>query len=72
MIGKLIVHAPDRVRAITAAKKALGALRIEGVKTTIPLHLRILDDPGFASGEYDIHHLTKSGLLDTRSASGAA
>jgi acetyl-CoA carboxylase biotin carboxylase subunit len=63
MIGKLIVHAPDRSGAIRAGKDALRSLRIEGVKTTIPLHLRLLEDPAFVSGAYDVQHLAKSGLV---------
>jgi acetyl-CoA carboxylase biotin carboxylase subunit len=63
MIGKLIVHGPDRGSAIAAAREALAGLRIEGVKTTLALHQRILDDPGFQSGEYDVDHLPSSGLL---------
>ena len=43
MIGKLIVHQPTRREAIACMKRALGELHIEGVKTTIPLHQKILD-----------------------------
>jgi acetyl-CoA carboxylase biotin carboxylase subunit len=63
MIGKVIVHAATRAEAIAAGKEALAAMRIEGVRTTIPLHLRLLDDPAFVRGEYDIEHLVKSGLI---------
>jgi acetyl-CoA carboxylase biotin carboxylase subunit len=58
LIGKLIVHAPDRARAIEAARGALDAMVVEGVKTTIPLHKRVLDDPQFRSGRYDLDLLT--------------
>jgi acetyl-CoA carboxylase biotin carboxylase subunit len=57
MIGKLIVHGPDRAAALDGAVEALGALRIEGVKTTVPLHLRILADPEFRAGRYDVGFL---------------
>lgn len=63
MIGKVIVHAATRDEALSAAKEALGSLRIEGVKTTIPLHLRLLDDAAFIRGDYDVQHLAKSGLI---------
>jgi len=63
LIGKVIVHAATRDEAILAAKQALGGFRIEGIKTTLPLHLRLLDDAGFVSGAYDIHHLNRPGLL---------
>jgi acetyl-CoA carboxylase biotin carboxylase subunit len=61
MIGKLVVHAPDRPTAIARARAALATLRIEGVKTTIPLHRRILEAPDFVSGRYDIGFLAREG-----------
>jgi acetyl-CoA carboxylase biotin carboxylase subunit len=63
MIGKLIVHAPDRPKALAGARDALDALRIGGVKTTRGLHRRIVDDPAFVRGEYDVNFLMRSGLL---------
>jgi len=63
LIGKVIVHATSRVEAILAAKQALSSFRVEGIKTTLPLHLRLLDDAGFANGTYDVHHLNRPGLL---------
>ena len=50
LIAKLIVHARTRDRAIARMRRALEAQVIEGVKTTIPMHLRILDDPDFIAG----------------------
>ena len=52
MIAKLIVHARTRDVAIARMKRALEAMVIEGIKTTIPLQLEIMDDPFFRSGEY--------------------
>ncbi len=52
MIAKLIVHAPTRKEAIARMLRALDEFVIEGVKTTIPLHKRILKHPQFAKGEY--------------------
>ncbi len=57
MIGKLIVHAEDRPTAIRRMRRALRELVVEGVQTTIPLHLKILDDPAFQAGDYHIHWL---------------
>jgi acetyl-CoA carboxylase biotin carboxylase subunit len=57
MIGKLIVHAEDRPTAIRRMRRALRELVVEGVQTTIPLHLNILDDPAFQAGDYHIHWL---------------
>src|SRR3954463_13882497 len=53
MIGKLIVHRPTRVEAIAAMKRALGEFHISPTKTTIPLHLQIMDNQYFMSGEVD-------------------
>jgi acetyl-CoA carboxylase biotin carboxylase subunit len=53
MIGKLISRGETREEAIETMIAALGEFRIEGVKTTIPLHLEILKDPAFRSGRYD-------------------
>ncbi|NVN11789.1 acetyl-CoA carboxylase biotin carboxylase subunit [Nguyenibacter vanlangensis] len=59
MIGKLIVHAPTRADAIARMRRALDEFVIEGVKTVIPLHRKILDDPEFQRGEYTIHWLER-------------
>jgi acetyl-CoA carboxylase biotin carboxylase subunit len=63
LIGKVIVHAATRADALAASKEALGTMRVAGVKTTIPLHVRILDDPGFLRGDYDIAQLSRAGLI---------
>jgi len=51
MIAKLIVHGRDRQEAIARMKRTLEMTTIEGIKTTIPLHLRILADPEFVAGK---------------------
>jgi acetyl-CoA carboxylase biotin carboxylase subunit len=51
MIAKVIVHARTRELAIARMKRALEAMVIEGIKTTIPLHLKIMDDPRFRAGD---------------------
>ncbi len=51
MIAKLIVHAKTRADAIMRMRRALNEFIIEGVKTTIPMHQKILDDPQFQKGE---------------------
>jgi acetyl-CoA carboxylase biotin carboxylase subunit len=53
MIGKLIVHRPTRVEAIATMKRALSEFHVSPIKTTIPLHLRIMDDQHFGSGDVD-------------------
>jgi len=50
MIAKLIVHGKDRTEAIARGRRALDFFVIEGVKTTIPLHRRILEEKDFQEG----------------------
>jgi acetyl-CoA carboxylase biotin carboxylase subunit len=53
MIGKLIVHASDRRKAIAAMEQALDECVIRGISTTVPFQREILSDPRFVSGDYD-------------------
>ena len=53
MIGKLIVHAKDRPRAINRMQRALEETIIEGPKTTIPYHQKIMGNEKFISGDFD-------------------
>ncbi|MEK0314265.1 acetyl-CoA carboxylase biotin carboxylase subunit [Cohnella sp. 56] len=57
MIAKLIVWGPTREEAIARARRALGEFMIEGVKTTIPFHLKLLSHPIFNKGTFDIKFL---------------
>lgn len=50
MIAKLITHGRDRQEAIARMRRALDEFVIEGIKTTIPLHRRIFEDPDFQKG----------------------
>jgi acetyl-CoA carboxylase biotin carboxylase subunit len=59
MVAKLIVHAPTRGDAINRLRRALDEFAVVGIQTTIPLHRRIVDDPGFQAGDYTIHWLEK-------------
>jgi acetyl-CoA carboxylase biotin carboxylase subunit len=52
MIAKVIVHARTRELAIARMRRALEAMVIEGINTTIPLHLKIMDDPNFRAGNF--------------------
>jgi acetyl-CoA carboxylase, biotin carboxylase subunit len=63
MIAKLIVKGRDRAEAIGRMKRALEMFVIEGIKTSIPLHRKILADPDFAAGKFDTHFIGK--LLGT-------
>ena len=51
LIAKVIVHARTRELAIARMKRALEAMVIEGIKTTVPLHQKIMDDPRFRAGD---------------------
>jgi acetyl-CoA carboxylase biotin carboxylase subunit len=51
MIAKIIVHGRDRQEAIARMRRTLEMTVVEGIKTTIPMHLRILSDPDFVSGK---------------------
>ncbi|MFN3371781.1 MAG: acetyl-CoA carboxylase biotin carboxylase subunit, partial [Sphingomonadaceae bacterium] len=57
LIAKLIVHADTREDAIARLARALEEMVVTGVKTTIPLHQRILAEPAFRSGDYSIKWL---------------
>ena len=52
MIAKLIVTAQTRDEAISKMKRALDEFVIEGVKTTIPFHRQLMDDPDYVSGNF--------------------
>jgi acetyl-CoA carboxylase biotin carboxylase subunit len=59
MIGKLIVYGSNRERCIMRLRRALEEFVVEGMKTTIPLHQRIVDDPEFREGAYTIKWLER-------------
>ncbi|MCB9034353.1 MAG: acetyl-CoA carboxylase biotin carboxylase subunit [Chitinophagales bacterium] len=52
MIAKLIVKAKDRPSAIQKMKRALTEMKIEGIQTTIPFHLQLMDNANFQSGNF--------------------
>ena len=59
LVSKLVVHGKDRKEAILKLKSALNEYLIEGVKTTIPLHKKIINQKDFINGKYDIRWLEK-------------
>jgi len=64
LIAKLIVSAPSREEALVRMKRALEEFIIEGVKTTIPFHIKLMDDPGFKSGEFTTAFMETFDLTD--------
>ena len=59
LIAKLIVHGRDREEALARGRRALELFIVEGVKTTIPLHLRLLDDPDVRRGRFSTKWLER-------------
>jgi len=59
MIGKLITHGDTREIAVQRMLGALQEMVIDGIKTNIPLQARLMADPGFAEGGFDIHYLER-------------
>jgi acetyl-CoA carboxylase biotin carboxylase subunit len=62
LIAKLVTRGRDRGEALARMRRALEMFIVEGVKTTIPLHRRILADPAFQRGEIDTHFLDHLGV----------
>ena len=63
LIAKIIVHGADRAESIARMQRALAETLIEGIKTTIPYHQKLLSDPAFVSGEF-----SRSRASSTRSS----
>jgi len=59
MVAKLIVHGNNRAEAISRMRRALEEFYVAPIKTTIPLHLQILDNPAFVQGKVSTHFLEK-------------
>ncbi len=59
MIAKLIVHGANRNECLMRLRRALSEYVIDGLDTTIPLHQRLMKEPDFVNGDYDIHWLQK-------------
>jgi acetyl-CoA carboxylase biotin carboxylase subunit len=76
MIAKVIVHARTRELAIARMRRALDAMVIEGIKTTIPLHLKIMDDPDFQAGNISTRFmeefLARNGVKEKPTTTAAA
>jgi len=59
MIAKVIVHGRDRAEAIARMKRTLEMSVVEGIRTSIPLHLKILNDPDFVAGRLSTHFMER-------------
>ena len=60
LVAKVIVHGRDRAEAIARMQRALSELMIDGVKTTVPFHLKLLADPVFLAGEFTLPRVEHS------------
>ena len=80
MVAKVIVHGRDRQESIARMKRTLEMSVVEGIRTTIPLHLKILNEPDFVAGRLSTHFMerfaakpkTSSALAESASRSGDA
>ncbi len=61
LVAKLIVWGRDRDEAMARGRRALGELRVDGIKTTAPFHLGLLGDPDVMAGRYDVEFLERRG-----------
>jgi acetyl-CoA carboxylase, biotin carboxylase subunit len=59
MVAKLIVHDDTREQCMTRTVRALREFMVEPIKTTVPLHLQLMQDEGFKKGGVDIHYLER-------------
>jgi len=59
LVAKLVVHAPTRREAIARLRRALAEMVVDGIKTTLPLHQRVVEDAEFQAGDYTIHWLER-------------
>ncbi|MEP2024894.1 MAG: acetyl-CoA carboxylase biotin carboxylase subunit [Reichenbachiella sp.] len=64
MIAKLIVSAQTREEAIVRMKRALSEFVIEGIKTTIPFHIKLMDDEVYKSGQFTTAFMESFDLTD--------
>jgi acetyl-CoA carboxylase, biotin carboxylase subunit len=59
LVAKIVACGATRQETVDRMRSALGETTIDGVTTNIPLHLALMDEPGFLDGGTDIHHLER-------------
>jgi len=59
LIAKLVAHGKDREEAMSRMSRALEMFIVQGIHTTIPLHLRIMADPEFRAGKFDTKYMER-------------
>ena len=66
LIAKIIAHGHDRAESIARMNRGLEGFIVEGIKTTIPLHKRILASPEFVAGKFDTHFLEHFAAVEAK------
>jgi len=56
-VAKLLTYGNTRAQAVSRMRQALDETVLEGISSTIPLHRKLMDEPGFTAGGFNIHHL---------------
>ena len=60
LIAKLVAYGPSREEAIARMRSALSEMVVDGIKTNLSLHRRIMSDKGFNDADFTIHYLEQS------------
>ncbi len=60
LVAKIIVHGRNREEAVARMQRALAETLLEGIKTTIPYHLKLLSDPAFVSGKLTLPRIDQT------------
>jgi len=64
LVAKLIAYGKNREESLTRLRRALDEFVIEGIKTTIPFHRKLIEQPDFINGEFDTGFLERTNLLE--------
>ncbi|MCY1302798.1 Biotin carboxylase [compost metagenome] len=59
LIAKFLTYGESREQAIVRMRGVLADAELQGIKSNIPLHQRLMHEPGFVAGGFDIHHLER-------------
>ena len=71
LIAKVITHGRDRTEALARMRRTLEMTVVEGIKTSIPLHLKVLSDPDFIAGKFDTSFMERY-MPDNKKKSGGS
>ena len=71
LIAKIITYGRDRTEAIARMRRTLEMTVVDGIKTSIPLHLKVLSDPDFIAGRFNTSFMERYMPDQTKKASGS-